>query len=145
MGVNAIFGSLALNTDDYVKNQGSFTTYYAGYGFFGQLATLTTDEMYAVKLVQATTLHVTGSPTPLPKTVSFAVGWTWLPNPHQSETALSDGAPSFSYTGGDQLKSQSQFSEYYEGYGWFGSLSVLQPGMGYKVKAASGGVATFVE
>ena len=83
-------------------------------GFYGQLTTLTTNVMYAVKLGSSATLSVTGMPTTLPKTVSLNSGWTFVPCPFQSSIALSTGAPSFTYTQGDQYKSQAQFAEYCE-------------------------------
>ena len=70
--------------------------------------------MYAVKLAQSSALSVTGMPTTLPKTVTLNAGWTFVPCPYQASTALAQGAPSFSYTQGDQFKSQSTFAEYCE-------------------------------
>ena len=87
-------------------------------GFYGQLTTLTTNEMYAVKLASTATLSVTGMPTTLPKTVSLNSGWTFLPCPFQSSVALAVGAPAFTYTQGDQYKSQAQFAEYCETAGF---------------------------
>ena len=52
----------------------------------------------------------------------------------------SGGRPhTFGYANGDQL----HFSEYYDGYGWFGTLTTLEPGSGYQAKVAAGGSATF--
>ena len=45
---------------------------------------------------------------------------------------------------GDIAKSQTAFYEYYEGYGWFGTLSQISPGLGYKVKTSAGGQAVFL-
>ena len=81
-------------------------------GFYGQLTTLTTNEMYAVKLASSATLSVTGMPTTLPKTVPLNAGWTFVPCPYQAATALASGAPAFQYTQGDLYKSQTAFSEY---------------------------------
>ena len=84
-------------------------------GFYGQLTTLTTNEMYAVKLASSATLSVTGMPTTLPKTVTLNAGWTFVPCPYQASTALASGAPAFQYAQGDQYKSQATFSEYCAG------------------------------
>jgi hypothetical protein len=65
------------------------------------------------------------------------------PCPYQSVVPLSSGAPTFSYANGDQFKSQSSFSEFYEGYGWFGTLLELSPGAGYRVRVVTGGSASF--
>jgi len=143
MEVSALFGQLSLIGGDYIKSQTSFTDYYDGYGFFGVLSSVTTAEMYAVKLSGAATMRVNGTPTTLPKSITLASGWTWLPCPYQAAVDLSVGAPVFAYSGGAQFKSQSAFSEYYDGFGWFGTLTTLQPGRGYKVMVADGGSAVF--
>ena len=143
MDITSLFGQLSLSSGDYIKSQSSFTDYYEGYGFFGVLSSVTTAEMYAVKLSSAATMRVHGTPTTLPKSITLNTGWTWLPCPYQAAVDLSVGAPVFSYSGGDQFKSQSTFSDYYDGFGWFGTLNTLQPGHGYKVKVATGGSAVF--
>eukprot|EP00326_Haptolina_ericina_P010239 CAMPEP_0181227924 /NCGR_PEP_ID=MMETSP1096-20121128/33060_1 /TAXON_ID=156174 ORGANISM="Chrysochromulina ericina, Strain CCMP281" /NCGR_SAMPLE_ID=MMETSP1096 /ASSEMBLY_ACC=CAM_ASM_000453 /LENGTH=77 /DNA_ID=CAMNT_0023321387 /DNA_START=6 /DNA_END=239 /DNA_ORIENTATION=- len=73
-------------------------------------------------------------------------GWTWLPCPYQTAQPLQTGAPASSalpYTQGDQFKSQTSFSEFYAGYGWYGTLTTIKPGFGYKAKTASGGARQF--
>ena len=75
MSVNGVFESLGLRNGDHVKSQFLFTDYYEGFGFFGQLRTMHTDEMYSVKLSAATTLTITGTPTALPKPIALGTGW----------------------------------------------------------------------
>ena len=143
-GINAVFGRLtSLQGGDHVKNQYVFTDYYDGFGFFGGLTTLTTDDMYAVKVATSTTLTVSGTPVALPKPITLNSGWTWLPCPYQSTIGLADGVPEYTYTNGDQCKSQGKFAEYYEGFGFFGTLTTLAPGEGYKMKVSTGGSAVF--
>jgi len=147
MSTNTVFSGLTtLASDDAIKNQMVFTNYYSGYGFFGQLTTLTNGEMYATNFAAAATLTVTGTPVALPMTITMNPGWTWLPCPYQTAQPLRTGAPASSavpYTNGDQFKSQNQFSEYYAGYGWYGTLTTIEPGSGYKAKTASGGARRF--
>jgi len=142
--ISAVFGGLSISGGDYVKSQSSFSEYYSGYGFFGGLATLTTDQMYQAKLATSGTLVLEGVPVALPKILFLSVGWSWVPCPYQSPVPLASGAPSFSYAQGDQFKSQSQFAEFYVGYGWFGTLVTLQPGRGYKLRVAGSGSATYL-
>ena len=47
------------------------------------------------------------------------------------------------YSEGDIIKSFATFATFYVGYGWFGILDVLTPGMGYKLRVDVGGDATF--
>jgi hypothetical protein len=99
--------------------------------------------MYAVKASSSKTLTVTGTPTALPKAIILADGWNFLPCPYSSVVPLAGHVPTFSYAQGDAYKSQLQFAEYYSGYGWFGTLTTLQPGLGYKAKVRGGGPACF--
>jgi hypothetical protein len=114
MGLNAVFGGAPLGSGDHVKSQIAFADYYEGFGFFGGLTTLTTDTMYAVRVVTGSALTVTGAPVTLPKQVVLSRGWNFLPCPYATSVALADGAPTFGYAGGDLFKSQLQFSEFCE-------------------------------
>lgn len=145
MTINGIFGEITWSTSDMVKNQMAFSTYYEGYGFFGGLTTLSVDESYAIQYASTTsaTLRVAGTPISLPRPVTFAGGWAWLPMPYQRAVSLADGAPTFQWSNADTFKSQMSFSQYYDGYGWFGTLTTLTPGMGYKAKTANTGTGTF--
>ena len=141
--INSVFSQLSLTMFDHIKNQLLFSDYYEGWGWFGALVTITTNEMYALKLTGSGTLNLTGTPTVLPKTLFLNDGWTGLPCPYQTAVSLAEGAPNFDYKFGDQFKSQLEFSDYYEGWGWFGPLLRLKPGAGYRVRVTKGGYATF--
>jgi len=143
MAVSTILGSLPLADGDQVKNQQIFNEYYPGYGFFGTLSIFTTYESYAVKLSEAATLHTSGLPVILPKVIELSDGWTWIPCPYPTSVVVAVGLPSVTYEQGDSVKSQREFAEFYSGYGWFGSLSMLDPGQGYRLKVAQGGMAVF--
>uniref|UniRef100_A0A7S3BUG5 Uncharacterized protein n=1 Tax=Haptolina ericina TaxID=156174 RepID=A0A7S3BUG5_9EUKA len=101
--------------------------------------------MYALQLGSAKTLQMSGTPVSLPKVVNLVTGWNWLPCPYQSPALLGgqQSRPTFGYAQGDQYKSQAAFAEYYEGYGWYGTLTTLQPGQGYKLKISGSGPAAF--
>jgi hypothetical protein len=142
MRLNSVFKQLTLAGGDQIKSQTLFSEYYEGFGFFGGLFALTTDDMYAMKLSTSATLTLIGSPTTLPKMIVLNRGWTFLPCPYQISVPLASGAPTFTYASGDQFKSQYLFAEFYTGFGWFGGLMSLEPGLGYKLRAA-GGPATF--
>jgi len=143
MSVNSVFSPIALAAGNHVKSRTAFTEYYPGYGFFGQLQTLTTDKMFQVQLAVATSLSVTGIPVQLPMSVTLNAGWNWLNCPYTAPVGLLQGVPSFEYTMNDQIKSQRSFAQYYGQYGWFGGLMALTPGLGYQLLVASGGQGTF--
>ena len=145
MSTTAVFASIdsQLVANDYLKSQTSFSQYYPGFGFYGTLSALDTAQMYKVQMANGVTLTFSGTPTPLPKTVIFVEGWNYMPCPFQTTTGLDIGQPSLAYTQDDQIKSQTVFATYYDGYGWFGNLNDLYPGAGYKMKLATGGDAIF--
>ena len=45
MSVSALLGGLTFTAGDHLKSQMAFTDYYPGYGFYGQLASLSPDEV----------------------------------------------------------------------------------------------------
>ena len=95
--------------------------------------------MYSVHLSQPATLVVVGTPVVLPKSVTLNQGWTFLPCPFQMPVPVAGGVPTgveydLEYDLGDTFKSQFAFSTFYPTFGWFGSLTTMSPGGGYKLK-----------
>ena len=144
MSLGAVFASMTspFITGDYIKSQFAFSQYYPGFGFYGTLSTVSTQTMYKVKKASAGSFVFSGEAVSLPLTVTFTSGWNYVPCPYQVSTALAQAFGSLALATADTLKSQMQFTTYYDGFGWFGQLAGLVPGEGYKMKLASGGVAT---
>jgi len=140
---------ISLVNNDHVKDQYDFTSYYEGYGFFGQLTHFNTDVMFAVQLVGGlgATWTVTGQPAVLPKTVTLNRGWTYISCPYPTAMKISgstDYLPhGIPFQNGDQVKSFTDFTDYYESYGWFGTLDELEPGIGYMLDTSAGGSAVY--
>jgi len=141
---------ISLVNNDHVKDQYDFTSYYEGYGFFGQLVNFNTDVMFAVQLVggSGATWTVTGQPATLPRTVTLNRGWTYISCPYPTAMPMTAMPQSISggftgYVNGDQVKSFTDFTDYYEGYGWFGQLINLEPGVGYMLDTSAGGAAKY--
>ena len=151
MSLNTIFSSVPLENGDHVKSQFLFTQYYAGYGFFGTLATLDPDSMYAVNMQTPQKLRISGTPLTLPRTITVGGrgSWTFLPCPYLTPRPLAAGMPTGITYGADpatsdRIKSQFSFSSFYPGYGWFGNLDNIQPGEGYMLWVQGpGGPAIF--
>ena len=75
MGIGSVLGSVTLQAGDQVKSQRQFTDYYAGFGFYGQLTTFNTNEMYTVKLGGEAELSISGAPVSLPMSITLNDGW----------------------------------------------------------------------
>jgi len=72
--------------------------------------------------------------------VTVVDGWNWIAVPSTQELSNLNFPEA---TVGDVIKSQTAASMYYEGHGWFGTLTKLEPGVGYKLKVSRSGSITF--
>lgn len=135
MSVQALLPDFPDGTNLKSQNSG-FADFYEGYGWYGQLTTLDTTTMYKIRLTEPHTLTVEGIPVQLPMPLTFAGDRPWLSYPLQSPATVAD-ALQYNAQPGDQLKSQQAFTEYWgPDNGWFGTLTTLEPGQGYTLKAA---------
>jgi len=141
--VDNVLSSVSLYENDYLKSQTAFTTYYPGFGFYGTFSDISTSTMYKGRFSPARTLVVTGQPLVLPIQIGLNSGWNFVPCPFQTSTALVDAMPTHSYAQDDLIKSQSDFSTYYTGYGWHGNLQFVEPGLGYKLKVGTSGSVSY--
>lgn len=158
-----LFSSITLVDNDYMKSQSEFTQYYESFSvFYGTLDTLLNTEMYKVKMIaggnRATgspariSVPVTGTPVTLPLGANIANGWNYVPCPYQYSVTLEDGAlPTITYYQGDLVKSQTDFATYYDipasasaaaFTGWYGQMTTMDPGLGYKLKTCRVAAAT---
>ena len=145
--VNAVCASLqsSLVSNDMVKTQSAFASYYESFGFFGTLTTLAAPRMFKIKVTKPASFRLTGSPVALPHQLTILRGWNYLPNPHHTPTLLAEGLPTgIDFAMNDQIKGQLQFAAFYPGFGWFGSLEKVTPGLGYMLFiSGEGGEAVF--
>ena len=58
-------------------------------------------------------------------------GWNWIGYPSTNTLDFATLFNSFTPMTGDYIKSQFGYAEYYEGYGWFGSVEIFLPCKGY--------------
>ena len=105
----------------------------------GSLETIQNEKMYRICVSDETIVTLTGIlANPTDHTINLNTGWNWVgfisDTPMNLETALAG----FEASEGDIIKGTvgTGFAEYYEGYGWYGSLKKLQPGMGYMIRSA---------
>jgi len=105
--------------------------------------TMTTYELYDT--IQFTPDMITGNAiTPeilhfyVPYTTTFTTGWNWFSiNVIREDMSLAAIMPAC-VTQGDNIKNQTSTATYYEGYGWFGSLTELKPKDLYKTYIHTG-------
>ena len=130
-----------------IKSQSDgYTEYYDDYDlWYGSLNAINNESSYMVKTSVPCTVTMPGTtalPSQHPITVD-ANGWTWIGYPvayNMDINAALDGLASIE---GDILKTQEGYAEFYEDYGWYGSLDTLTSGMGYMYKSNNDSPATF--
>jgi len=139
-----------------IKSQSDFAQYleipgYGGY-WYGTLDTiLSNKQTYLIQNAASCQIEFTGIPvSPADHPITITQGWNWIGFPSSSAISFADAFAGFTPTDGDQVKSQSSFTQYMEipGYGgiWYGGLEAenLTPGMGLMYKSMGSGSATLV-
>ena len=130
-----------------IKSQNSgYNSYMEGFGWYGTLASINNESSYQVKTSAACSVDISGSaanPTSHPITLN-ANGWTWIGYPVNASLSVSDALAGITAAANDMLKSQNDgYASYLEGFGWYGALSTINPGMGLMYKSNSSSSATF--
>ena len=129
-----------------IKSQNSgYDSYLDGWGWYGSLDSIHNEHMYMVKASEPCEIGINGLVANIddhPITLSY--GLSWIGYPVTYNLSLADAFAGFTPTSGDILKSQGYgYSSYLEGWGWYGSLGTLMPGMGVMYKSMSDEVITF--
>jgi hypothetical protein len=75
--------------------------------------------------------------------VTLSQGWTWIGYVPSTEMDINAAMSGMTPASGDKLKSQQGYADYYVGYGWFGSLAMIEPGMGLMYYSTSSTPVTF--
>ena len=130
-----------------IKSQSDgYTEYYDDYDlWYGSLNAINNESSYMVKTSVPCTVTMPGTtalPSQHPITVD-ANGWTWIGYPVAYDMDINAALDGLASLEGDVLKSQEGYAEFYEGYGWFGSMATFLPGRGYMYKSTSASPATF--
>ena len=144
MSLNSILSSLDENAV-FIKNQTTFADYYAGWGWFGTVGEFTNYTMYRLLMNDSDNLVFSGEPANVANNpFDLSEGWNWVSytpqNPNDINTALAsiEGSAVFA-------KNQTTFSDYYDGWGWFGTLNTLQGFEGYMIQMSEGGTLEYPE
>lgn len=129
-----------------ITSQTAFAQSYGDYGYYGSLNSLTNESMYKVKLVDAVGVYAVMSGHYVDvdaHPITLSKGWNWvgymLPYGNALDYVFSNMEPS----DGDMVKTQYAYANYYEGYGWYGSLSGVWNGEGLMYKSVNDEDVTF--
>lgn len=142
-GMAMLEESLGANATQ-ISAQSAFTNYYEGYGWYGSLTAINNEEMYRVQMNTETSFTMIG-----PKAsaedhpITLTKGWNHIGYVSGVEMSVNDALTNITAQQGDMVKSQKSYANYYEGYGWYGSLNSVKPGDGLMYKSTSDDAITF--
>jgi hypothetical protein len=106
-------------------------------------APLGNEQMYAVKLLHDRNLRVVGKRVdPDECQITVSKGWNWIGYYGRQNTSLDNALAGVDPQDGDIFKSQSGVA-YFDDYEWAGSISMLQPGVGYMLNSTTDADRTF--
>ena len=136
----------ALGTTSYriLSQDGKFVTYSINGTWSGTLHSIELGKMYKIQSNESCTITVSGfavSPADCP--ISLFKGNNWIGFIGGESMTLDQAFSSFTPTDMDVIKSANGKATYYQGYGWRGRLSTLEPGRGYIYKSNAANTRTF--
>ena len=129
-----------------IKSQNSgYDTYLAGWGWYGSLDSIHNECMYMVKTSEPCEIGINGLIANVADhPITLGYGLSWIGYPVTFDMSVEDAFSGFTSSTGDILKSQGYgYCSYLEGWGWYGSLSTLLPGMGMMYKSMNSESITF--
>jgi len=145
MSVGNILSSVAPHNGDQIKSKTAFATFDAVNGWTGTLSLLDNVSSYMLKLSEPATAFVEGSTIdPSSTSVPVARNWNWIGYAPSCSldvpTALAGIAGSL--TDKDILRNQTMFAQYVAGDTWYGDLTSMASGVGYRLYLKSPGMTT---
>jgi len=128
-------------TCSYMKGQWAIAAWFEDFGFWGSVLNAF-EPFHGYKLFceEATELSWPGIPVTSDVTIVLDPGWNWFTAPYDTVTEVANTTSA----NVEFISSQTAFTQYYEGYGFFGSMTAFHPNRMYKAKAgAEGGSIVF--
>ena len=130
-----------------IKSQNDgYASYLEGFGWYGSLTTINNENTYQIRTSTPCTVELAGSAAnPDEHPITLNMGWKWVGYPATVDMGVGEAFSGIAPLSGDMLKSQNNgYASYLEGFGWYGSLNTLNPGMGLMYKSNNGNPVTLV-
>ena len=133
MALSSVFESLNDNAL-YIKNQLGYADYYPGFGWYGTLLDINNTSMYKLNMLVEDNIILTGTPVDVSETVlDLPSGWNWIGYTPQVSYNINDALSNIPDGNAQYIKSQTGFSDYYSGFGWYGAIEDMNPLGGYAI------------
>ena len=126
-----------------IKSNTTFVNYFNGM-WFGGLNSINNESCYLIQATSPCTVEMTGNPaSPTNHPIAIHTNWNWIGYPNTGAMGIANAFGNITPANGDQVKSQSAFSTYFNGM-WMGGLNTIIPGMGMLYKSNNSGTITLV-
>ena len=127
-----------------IVSQEGFTASYSTFGWGGSLQAIEVGKMYMVQTNAACSVTVSGTAVnPAEHPITLYHGTNWIGFIGTEAMSLNEAFACFTPTNLDNIKTVGGTATYYQGLGWRGSLSTLEPGKGYIYKSNATESRTF--
>ena len=114
------------------------------YGWGGTLQNIEVGKMYMIKTDAACSITLTGTIVdPVNHPITLNPGANWIGFVGSENLNLNEAFSNLTPTNLDNIKSIDGAATYYQGIGWRGNLSILEPGKGYIYKSKATETKTF--
>lgn len=119
-----------------IKSQNDFTdNYYQDMGedyWYGSLESIHNEQGYLINVADACSVTMTGSAAiPALHPITIQPNWNWIGYPVAVPQTVANALSGFNPMPDDVVKGQSDFTSYYEGFGWYPDDFMLVPGQSY--------------
>jgi hypothetical protein len=139
--LNSVLGFTGYTDGDLIQTTGGLVAeFFEGFGWFGNLETISPDVMYLMYLTNSKLLTINGVPVDVSEPIAIVPGWNWIGYKPQIPIEINTALVSESFVNGDIIQTTGgNVAEYFEGFGWFGNLEELMPGVGYLLFVSNSG------
>ena len=145
--LTALEEALGSNGEMIKSQNNGYNSYLEGFGWYGTLTQINNESSYQLRVNGNITIDLVGPAfvNPAGHEIALNHGWTWIGYPVSSSMSVEDAMSNINPLTDDMLKSQNDgFAAYLEGYGWYGALNTLNPGMGLMYKSNNNNEVTLL-
>lgn len=140
---NKLMANLHPVNGDVIRSLSEFDQYDSSIGWIGNITSTggyKNNLSYKIKLSLADTLDHIGvkiHPDSTIAKINIVPGWNWIGFISSRNLLLSEALGNYNAQTGDVIKSQYEFAYYDNLIGWTGSLTHMEPGLGYMLKTTT--------
>ena len=142
--VSSILANVPATEANVIKSQRFFSLFDPTAGWVGTLGDLDPREGYLIRLDQSHNLGLVGTPVDVATMpIDLVSGWNWIGYMPQNALGVNEALDALTPATNDIIKSQFEFAQFVSGSGWIGSLTQMEPGLGYQIRMAQDDVLTY--